>query len=277
MKMTINANTTTNRQKTIAWAVHLFTASGAIWGLLSLIAIANGRWKEAFLWIAISVVVDGLDGSLARRARVKQTLPQFDGALLDNMVDYFTYVLVPAFLLYNTNLVPAGWELFSACLIILASAYQFCQADAKTKDHYFKGFPSYWNVVVFYLFVLETNAWLNLGLILLLAILVFVPIKYVYPSRTVRLQQATLLLTVVWAALILIIVLNLPDPSPWLVWVSFLYILYYIGLSLYGTVMGPVKRRRRKGQVRATPSASARNDEVLRDDSLGDSLTLDGE
>ena len=166
------------------WMTHLVTASSAVWGLLAILAITNGAWIEAFWWMAVAVAIDSFDGALARRVDVKKVLPQIDGALLDNIVDYLNYVFVPAYFLYATNLLPARFAVLGAALILLASAYQFSQSDAKTEDHYFKGFPSYWNVMVFYMFMLGTGPWLNLGITVLLCVLVFVPIKYIYPSRT---------------------------------------------------------------------------------------------
>jgi phosphatidylcholine synthase len=130
---------------------------------------------------------------------VKEVLPQFDGALLDNIVDYFTYVIVPASFLYETRSVPIGFNLVSAILITLASAYQFCQSDAKTDDYCFKGFPSYWNVVAFYLFMLDWPQWVNLVIIVALTVAVFVPFKYLYPSRTLIARPLNVALTAVWA------------------------------------------------------------------------------
>ncbi|HSH03603.1 MAG TPA: CDP-alcohol phosphatidyltransferase family protein, partial [Anaerolineae bacterium] len=191
----IDEGSYTRREKATAWGVHLLTASGAIWGVLTLVAVMEGRWTMVFLLMMLTIFIDSIDGTLARRAQVKSVLPNFDGALLDNMVDYFTFVLVPAFILYNTYLLPAGWELLGVSTIVLSSAYQFSQGDAKTDDHYFKGFPSYWNLAVFYLFFLGWPVWVNFGFITFLGIMVFVPIKYIYPSRTKYFQKLTLVLT----------------------------------------------------------------------------------
>jgi phosphatidylcholine synthase len=177
--------------------------------------------------------VDGLDGTLARMFKVKGALPGFDGALLDNIVDYLNYVIVPALLLYQAELLPPTWDLIGAALIALSSAYQFCQSDAKTEDNYFKGFPSYWNVVVFYLFFLGLAGWLNFGLIALLTALIFIPIKYIYPSRMSSHRRLTLGLTAIWALTILIALMQYPDPSLALLWFSLLYLVYYVGMSVY--------------------------------------------
>ena len=219
-------------RKALAWGVHLFTATGAVWGLLSLIAIHEHQWRVAFIWIAVSILVDSVDGSLARWLRIKEHTATFDGALLDNIIDYLTYVIVPAFFFYEAGMLPPQAVLAGPILIVLTSAYQFCQPDAKTADHYFTGFPSYWNIVVIYLFLLGLNPWINLGFIVFFSILVFIPIKYVYPSRTRLHQRLTLLLTAIWGVIGVIILFQYPHVSLWLVWASFLYIAYYVGLSL---------------------------------------------
>ena len=173
-------------RKTLAWGVHLFTASGAAWGLLALIAIQDHQWQQAMLWMVIAIFVDGFDGWLARWANVKTYAQGVDGALLDNIIDYFNYVIVPGLFLYEAELLPQTFALAGIILIALTSAFQFTQTDAKTSDHYFKGFPSYWNVMALYMFVLGTSPWLNFLIVVALNILVFVPVKYVYPSRTTR-------------------------------------------------------------------------------------------
>ncbi len=227
--------TTPLTQKAVAWSVHLFTASGAVMALLAIFAIFDHRWQAAFGWMAATVIVDGLDGTLARVSGVKGVLPQFDGALLDNIIDYQTYVVVPALVVVEAALVPPGWALLAACLILLTSAYQFAQSNAKTEDHFFTGFPSYWNVVVFYLFLLGLNPVMNLLLLLVCAVLVFVPLKYVYPSRTPSFRRLTLALSVAWAVLVLLALLQYPLQRPLLIRTSLLFVAYYLGLSVYLT------------------------------------------
>ncbi|MDQ3250674.1 MAG: CDP-alcohol phosphatidyltransferase family protein [Chloroflexota bacterium] len=217
----------------LAWLTHLFTASGAIWGLLTILAISNEQWVLAFTWMAASIFVDSFDGLLARRVRVKSVLPDFDGALLDNMVDFLNYVFVPAYFLYEAEILPQQYALAGAVLILLASAYQFCQDDAKTDDHYFTGFPSYWNIMVYYMFLLSLNGWINLSITVLLTALIFVPIKYVYPSRTKLLQKLTMALAGVWGVVNIIILTQYPVFDRWLVWASLLFAVYYCGLSFY--------------------------------------------
>jgi len=216
-----------------AWGVHLFTASGAVWGLFALFATAQQRWVLVFWLMAAALAVDSFDGMLARWARVKELTPGFNGDLLDNIVDYITYVTVPAFFIYQAGLLPAGWDLATAAAITLASAYQFCQPEAKTEDHYFKGFPSYWNAAAFYLFFLNLDPWFNLAIVAVFVVLVFVPIKWIYPSRMATWRGLTILLTILWGLCCLGVLIRYPRPTQGLVYASLGYIAYYILVSLY--------------------------------------------
>jgi phosphatidylcholine synthase len=216
-----------------AWGVHLFTASGAVCCLLSIDAGVDHLWREAFTWLALAVLIDAIDGALARAVGVKKVLPHFSGEQLDNVVDYASYVLVPAFLLHRAELLPASCSWYGSAGIVLASAYQFCQSDAKTSDHYFKGFPSYWNIAVLYLLALNLSPASNLLIILALIVLVFVPIRYVYPSRTPHFRALTVSLGGLWGVALIWIVWSLPSPPSWLVHVSLLFCVYYFGLSLF--------------------------------------------
>jgi len=216
-----------------AWFAHLFTATGAVLGLLALLAIADGAWGRALLWMAAAVVVDSADGAIARWARVRAVLPGFDGALLDNMVDYLNYVVVPAFFLVRAPLLPDGWAVPAAGAVVLASAYGFARDDAKTDDHFFTGFPSYWNAVVMYLLLLGIDAWLALATVAVLCVLVFVPFRYAYPSRTVPLRPLTVAVTAAWGVICLVEIVRYPAHSTTMLWVSLLYLPYYVGVSVY--------------------------------------------
>lgn len=218
------------------------TATGAVVGLMAIIAIARHQWLLAFAWMAVSVAIDSVDGMCARAVRVKQVLPHFDGALLDNIVDYFTYVIVPASFLYETHSVPTGFNLVSAMLITLASAYQFCQIDAKTHDYCFKGFPSYWNVLAFYLFMLDWSEWVNLAIIIALVVGVFVPVKYLYPSRTLFLRSLNIALVVAWALVVVGAMGLYPQGHRPLLYLSLVYIAYYFIMSVILTIKGLPER-----------------------------------
>lgn len=215
-----------------AYGVHLFTATGAVWGLLAILAIFDGDYRMMIVWMIVAMLVDGFDGLLARWADVKQYASGVDGALLDNIIDYLNYVLVPAIFIVKTDFLPAPVKLFTACLILLTSAYQFTQTDAKTDDHHFKGFPSYWNVAALYMLLMGLPGWVNFGFLMLFNVLVFVPIKYIYPSRNSYLRQITLVLTYLYGAIGIWGLLQYPNHPQWFLWVSFVYVIYYIGLSL---------------------------------------------
>ena len=225
-------------------AVHLYTALGSVLGFLIVIAAFDGDVVTA-LWLGLATLwIDGTDGMLARHFRVKETIPWFDGARMDDIVDYLTYVFAPIVLLWTTDRLPhgpAGWVL--AALPLLASCYQFCRVDAKTSDHFFLGFPSYWNVVAFYVIVLDTSTVVTAVTLVVFAVLVFVPIRYLYPSRMERLQGVTLTFTLVWLIAYAVLVVQLPDPNPWVVAASLAYIAYYVGLSLWLTARGAGARR----------------------------------
>lgn len=230
------------RRRVAAWLVHLFTASGAVLGLLTLSAIHRGQYLLAFWLMGWAIIVDSVDGILARRAMTKVAASKIDGALLDNIIDYLNYVIAPAFFLLEGGLLPSGgWRYAGSGLVVLASAYQFTQPEAKTKDHFFKGFPSYWNIVVFYLFFWQTSPWVNFVIITILSILVFVPIKYVYPSRldyltrNLWLQWAMLIATLLWGFATAAMLWLYPRTNPFLVILSIGYVFFYALISLYRT------------------------------------------
>jgi phosphatidylcholine synthase len=215
-----------------AWLVHLYTASSAVLAFLATRAVFEYRLRDAFFWLAAAIVIDASDGVLARAARVSDRLPRFNGAKLDDIVDYLTYVFVPAVLVWRALLVPEAWTIPVVSAMLLSSAYGFNRDDAKTDDHFFTGFPSYWNLVVFYLFVLHSTQIVNAIVLITLAVLVFVPIRYVYPSRTPRWRAVTVSLGLVWGIALLVMVWQLPAVSPVVLWASLAFPAYYVMLSL---------------------------------------------
>ncbi|HZP40706.1 MAG TPA: CDP-diacylglycerol O-phosphatidyltransferase [Candidatus Binatia bacterium] len=215
-----------------AWAVHALTASGAAAGVLALLATERGDAATAFWWMAYTIVVDSVDGTLARAIGVKRVVPFFDGTLLDNVVDYFTYVIVPVLFLLYMDLLPREGGVVAALCPVMASAYGFCRTDAKTADHYFTGFPSYWNVVAFYLYALGWPPVLNAVVLVALSVAVFVPVRYVYPSRTAALRPVTLALALAWGAVVLYVLARLDSAPRSLVVASLAFPVYYVGLSL---------------------------------------------
>jgi phosphatidylcholine synthase len=220
--------------------LHAYTASGSVLAFFLVLAAIDGRIETA-LWIALAaLVVDGTDGMVARYLRVSETIPWFDGGRLDDIVDYITYAFAPIVLLWTGGYMPDGvGGGIVAAMPLLASCYQFCRTDAKTADHFFLGFPSYWNVIAFYVVVAEINTGWTAALLIVCAILVFVPIRYLYPSRTRVFRQLNLLLTTVWFAMYAVLLVQLPNPQWWAVALSLSYLVYYAGMSLYLTMILP--------------------------------------
>jgi phosphatidylcholine synthase len=217
----------------LPWIAHLYTASGAVVAMLATAMTIAHNFRAAFLFLAAATFIDATDGVLARAFRVKERLPQFDGALLDNIIDYLTYVFVPALIVWQADLVPSPFPICAAML--LSSAYGFAHTSAKVHagDHYFTGFPSYWNIVAVYLHVAGLTQRTNAIVLATLAILVFVPVRYLYPSRTKTLKVPTLLLGTMWAALFSWMIWRLPAvDGPWTL-ISLIFPVYYVVLSLW--------------------------------------------
>jgi phosphatidylcholine synthase len=233
-----------------AVVVHLYTASGAVLALLMLVAAFQGEAVKALWLMLASLLIDSTDGLLARRFRVSEALPFFDGALLDNIVDYMTYVFVPIVLVWSEGYLPEGNAgIVVAALPLLASSYQFCRVDAKTEDHYFLGFPSYFNVVAFYAIVFAPGPLALAALLVACSFLVFVPIRYVYPTRTVAFRRLSLTLTAFWLLGYAAILWQMPEPDPMILGFSILYLFYYFGLSFY--LSGKMLETRHTEQPRA--------------------------
>jgi len=228
-------------RKSLAWSVHAFTATGAVWGFLTLLAIWESNFKLAIVYILIAMFVDGFDGTLARWFHVKEYAQRVDGGLMDNIIDYLNYVVVAALLLIKVpGLMPAGFEKAAAFSILLTSAYQFSQTDAKTDNdsYFFKGFPSVWNFLVVYMMLLGLNPWINFAALVICNILVFVPVKYLYPTRNTRLRRFTLGFTYAYAALGFWALSQYPDVPEWVAPASGVYVVYYALLSFFPKMGG---------------------------------------
>ena len=215
-----------------AWRVHIYTGTGAILAFAAGWAVIHGHDRLALGALFVATLVDATDGVLARRARVKEVLPHIDGGRIDDIVDYMTFVLLPMLLLeaagglYFATLFPV------VSVVLLSSLYGFVAPDAKTEDHFFTGFPSYWNIVVLYLLLFKVPPAANAVILLVLSALVFVRIGWVYPSRTAVLQRTTLLLGAVWTVLLAAIIWMWPSPPRWMAIASLVFPVYYLVLSL---------------------------------------------
>lgn len=214
-----------------AYAVHAFTASGAVLGLMALQAAGEGRWAAAFGWLGLALVVDGIDGTIARRVGVAGLLPRYSGEVLDLVVDYFTYVVVPVFLMVRADLVPAplAWPLAAA--ILISSAFYFADAEMKTEEGGFRGFPAIWNVVVFLLAVFALPAWVNAVFVAVLVMATFAPFAFIHPFRVRRFRVVTVGVLCAWMlAAILAIAAGL-RPSPWTTAILAVASLYLAGIG----------------------------------------------
>ncbi len=225
------------RLRAACWALHAYTASGTAIAFLALAAAVGGDQIAALWWLFVALLIDGTDGMLARRLRVKEVLPAFDGARLDDIVDYITYCFVPVSILWFGGYLPDGrLGTLLAVLPLLASSYQFCRTDAKTDDHFFLGFPSYWNVIAFYVIVLGVSPGATAALLLTCAVLVFVPVKYIYPSRTATARGLNLSLAASWLVTQAVMLLQFPDPNIVVTTLSLSYVAYYVVMSLVLTL-----------------------------------------
>jgi phosphatidylcholine synthase len=245
----------------LAWCVHLYTALGLVCAAGIAYRLFQGggdAFRDAFVLMLVATLIDATDGTLARAIRIKEVLPGFDGRRLDDLVDFLTYTALPLLLIWRAGLVPAETEAW-LLLPLLASAYGFCQVSAKTDDGYFLGFPSYWNLVAFYLYVLQPlPGWVSLTLVITLALLTFVPSRYLYPSQGGRLNRFTNLLGAVWAGFMVAILCLLPSaalspeaaidqPARGLAVLSLYFPIYYMAASWFVTLR--IWRRRRPRPV----------------------------
>ncbi len=181
----------------------------------------------------LAVVIDATDGTMARAARVQELIPWFDGARLEDIIDYINYVIVPSLFFVRADLLPRQDALWLAVLPLIASAYGFCHKEAKTPDHFFLGFPSYWNILVFYLYVIQSPPWINGFAIIVLSLLIFLPVRFLYPSRSPCFRALTNSLAALWGVALLLIIYLLPQASPNLIFVSLIFPAYYTVLSLW--------------------------------------------
>lgn len=228
----------------LGWCVHSYTALGLVAAAGMAVLIVQGgdlAFRRAFVLMLIATLIDATDGTLARLVRIKEAVPGFDGRRLDDLIDFQTYTSLPLLLLWRADVLPGdlAWFLLAP---LLASAYGFCQVAAKTEDGYFLGFPSYWNLGAFYLYLLRPPAWVAVGLLLLFSVLTFVPSRYLYPTQPGRLNRLTNLAGAVWCVLIVLVLLEVPaegrtaplldtDTQRHLVLVSLFFPAYYLGVS----------------------------------------------
>jgi len=224
-------------RKLLAWGVHIFTASGVVMGLLALVAVVNRNWRGALLWLFVAVLIDTVDGTLARTIRVKQVLPNVDGRMLDYVIDFTNDVIGPTLLVYAAGLVPSSIRLICCGAMLLVSCYHYTNLKAITADFRFRGFPAMWNFVVFYIFVLELDPIWNVVIIAVFCSLHFIPIDFIYPTRTMRLKKLTFCLALVLAVVNLTILIQHPLRNTALLAASLAIVGYLMAISLYQTYL----------------------------------------
>ncbi len=224
-----------------AWLVHLFTASGVVWSLLALLAVIGERWTEALLWLLLALIVDGVDGTLARAARVKEQAPRIDGDVLDLVIDFLGYVFVPTVFMWRAGMLPEPLFVPLAALILISSLYVFARRDMKTPDGYFRGFPALWNVVALYVFVTGIAPYTAAGVVLVFALLSFAPVLVVHPFRVRDFGPWLLVMTALWtASTAALLVPGLGSTvRSGLLAVSAVSILLLLGMGLWRTARGP--------------------------------------
>ncbi|MBO6719819.1 MAG: phosphatidylcholine/phosphatidylserine synthase [Rhizobiaceae bacterium] len=183
-----------------AFSVHLLTASGSFLAFLSLVAASEQRWTAMFWWLGLALLVDGIDGPIARKLDVKHVLPTWSGEMLDNIIDYVTYVLIPAFALYQRGFMGEGLSFVSAAIIVVSSAIYYADTGMKTKENFFKGFPVVWNMLVFTLFVTQPGEYVSFAAVVIAALFTFLPIYFLHPVRVMRLRAINLPVFLVWCA-----------------------------------------------------------------------------
>ena len=215
-----------------AFAVHVFAACGAACALLALLAAVDARWPTMFAWLGVALFIDGIDGALARRLRVAELLPRWSGEVLDLVVDIMNYVFVPAYALTAGGLLPPPVAVPLGLVVVVTGALYFADRWMKTTDHYFRGFPALWNVVVFYLFLLGLPAWLAAVVVVALAVLTFAPMHFVHPMRVAHLRMLTTVALVLWALLALVAVMQNLAPGFWTVAGLCVLAIYFVGIGL---------------------------------------------
>ena len=217
--------------RALAFSIHVLTACGGALALLALIAAARGDWPAMFLALGLALVVDAVDGPLARRLRVAEVLPRWSGATLDLVVDFVTYVFVPAYAVSASGLLPAALAVPAGATIAISGALYFADTDMKTEDNYFRGFPGVWNLVAFYLLLLQPEPWIAFAAVALFVVLTFVPVRFVHPFRVGWLRPLTLGLLVLWAALALVAVGYDLKPDIWIIAALCAIALYFLAIG----------------------------------------------
>jgi phosphatidylcholine synthase len=215
-----------------AYSIHMFTATGAVFAMLALLEAASAQWSLMFLWLVVAFIVDGIDGPLARRYEVKTRAPIIDGALLDLIIDYLTYVFIPAFALFQSGLLP-GWTGWIAIIVItFTSALYFADTRMKTADNSFSGFPACWNMLALVIFATRPEFWVTLTLVVVLAATMFLQVKFIHPVRTQRWRNLSLPMALIWTLLAGWAAWTDFAQPDWVTWALIVTSLYLLGVGV---------------------------------------------
>ena len=211
-----------------AFTIHIFTACGAALGFLALILATGEQWTAMFICLGLALVVDGIDGPLARTFHVGELLPRWSGDTLDLVVDFNTYVFVPAYAIAASGLLPETLAIPAGIVVVITGALYFADRDMKTRDNYFQGFPAVWNLAAFYLYLLRPPSWAAAIAIVALAGLTFVPIRFVHPFRVQNRRVLNIALMAVWAVLAVLALIDNLDPGPYVTWPLAAIAVYFL-------------------------------------------------
>ncbi|MDR5898464.1 CDP-alcohol phosphatidyltransferase family protein [Halomonas vilamensis] len=218
-----------------AWGVHAFTASGVLLGTMAMLSLIDNNPVACLLWLGAAMLVDGVDGSLARKYEVKTTLPHFDGATLDMVIDYLTWAFIPALFIYFFVALPPHVELLAVFIILLSSMFCFCNVNMKSQDNFFVGFPAAWNIAAIYFYVLDLPPFITFATIVLLAILTVTRMKFLHPFRVRLFMPLNIAITLVWFVSATSLVLSSPEHAAWALWGWGVASVYVVGMCLWRT------------------------------------------
>ncbi|WP_407310112.1 phosphatidylcholine synthase [Pseudomonas sp. nanlin1] len=220
-----------------AWGAHGFTATGVILAFLATLSLFDNQPKSCLLWLGLALLVDGVDGSLARKVNVKGVLPHFDGSVLDLVIDYLTYVFIPALFIYRYIPLPDYTLLIGVSLVLVSSLFCFCNLNMKSNDNYFVGFPAAWNVVALCLYILSPAPWVCLLTIIVLSLLTLTRMKFLHPFRVRKFMPVNIVVTFVWLLCCMLLVINHPNNSPVVVATWLAMSAYFMGVCFWRTAM----------------------------------------
>jgi phosphatidylcholine synthase len=227
-----------------AWGAHGFTATGVVIAFLAIIALFEDQPKACLLWLGVALIVDGLDGALARKVNVQSVLPSFDGSVLDLVIDYLTYVFIPALFIYRYVPLPNYTLLMSAVVILVSSLFCFCNVSMKSKDNYFQGFPAAWNVVALCFYIISPTPWITLTTIIGLALLTLTRMKFLHPFRVRRFMPINIAVTSVWLLCSLSLIVNHPNTDHWVMGLWLAMSAYFLGICIWRTSLEWLDRSR---------------------------------